>query len=137
MFLFDAANSLAPTSPSLPTGVGVGIALAYGMNWLKKLSQVPKITYYTTKLNTIIRAVTSFVATLGVSISWTSTTHTLAIGNLTLGVIGMGLYHWLVQYGTQHLSEGWLQSIEIAKYRSQSENIPPKIQTPAPAPAQP
>lgn len=126
---FDATNTLAPSSPTLPTSVGVGIVCAYIVHFVKKLKQVPKINFYSTKLNAIIRASTSFASTIGVSVSWSSTNHQLIIGNITLAVIVGGIYHWGVQYGIQHGFESLFQSMQISTFRAQTENMPSKAPT--------
>jgi len=131
--LVDAGNNLAPSSPTLPTSVGVAVACAYLVTFFKKLQQVPWINFYSVKMNAIVRAATSFVSTIGVSVSWSSDTRTLTIGNITVAVIVSGLYHWIVQYGVQHGFESLFQSMAISTYRAQAENMPPKAAlTPGP-----
>lgn len=125
--LLDASNSLAPSSPTLPTSVGVAIVCAYLLNFVKKLKQIPQVSFYTTKLNSIIRAVTSFASTIGVSIQWSSTSHTLTIGNLTLAVVAGGLFHWVAQYGAQHGFEALFQSMQMGSLRAQKENLDPHL----------
>ena len=124
---FDSANTLAPTSPTLPTSVGVGIVCAYLVTFVKRAKQIPWITFYSTKINTLIRAGTSFLSTIGVTVSWSSVTHTLTIGNLTLAVVVGGIYHWVVQFGIQQIAESSFQSMQIGTLRSQKENLDPHL----------
>ena len=71
MFI-EAVNALTPTTPTIPTGAVVAIFSAYLMDFLKRLNSLPKVTYFSTKLNAWIRVALSGVGTLGVSWSWSS-----------------------------------------------------------------
>jgi hypothetical protein len=111
MTFLDAVNALTPVSSTLPTSVGVAIFSGYALDLLKRLKSVPKINYYTTKLNTILRVVLSGIGTLGVSWAWSpdGTGHMLQIIVPAWTAVGVGLWHWVVQYGLQHGFEGVLQ----------------------------
>jgi hypothetical protein len=106
MFL-DTANLLAPAAPSIPTSVGVDIVLAYALDYIKRIEAIPKVSYYTTRLNTAIRIVLSGVGTLGVSWVWSpaGTGHQLLINIPAWTVIIAGLWHWATNYGVQHMTE--------------------------------
>jgi hypothetical protein len=113
---------LEPNSPVLPTSVGVAVISAYIMHLLKAAKSVPKVSFATTKLNAIIRAIMSGIGTIGISLSWAAAATgggTVSIAVPSLGVLLAGLWHWAVQYGLQHFSEGTLQMMrqlsEIAK----------------------
>ena len=111
MFL-EAANTLAPSSPTLPTSLGVAILSGYVMHLAKASKKLPWITFYTTKLNFAIRGVIAAVGTIGVGMKWAASSGgggQLAITIPSVAVLLAGLYHWAVQFGVQHLSETVLQ----------------------------
>lgn len=107
MFI-ETANNLAPSSPTIPTSLGVALVTGFVLHLLKVWAKIPWIDFYTTKLNTILRLVLSAIGTLGVSLKWAAATGgggTLAITIPTLAVIIAGLWHWAIQYVTQYSSE--------------------------------
>lgn len=105
--LIDASHVLSPEAPSIPTSVGVSILFAYILDNAKRLKQVPIISYYTTRLNTILRIVLSGIGTVGTTWVWSNsgTDHQLLITFPAGSVIIAGLWHWAINYGTQHFSE--------------------------------
>jgi hypothetical protein len=107
--LFDTASPLAPSSSVIPTSVGVAIVSAYMLDWAKRLKQVPKISYYSTRLNTWLRVLMAGIGTLGVSWAWSpvSTTgrHELMIMFPSNAALLAGLYHWTIQFCMQHFGE--------------------------------
>jgi hypothetical protein len=115
--MFFDTNALAPAAPTIPTSVGVAIIAAYALDLAKRLKQIPQVSYYTTKLNTILRIILSGIGTLGVSWVWSSagTGHQLLISIPAGSVILAGLWHWATSYGIQHFSE-----IQLAQ-RSQAQ----------------
>lgn len=117
MFL-EATQTLAPSSPALPTGVGVAIVFGYLLDVAKRLKQVPKINYYTQRLNFAIRVIMSGIGTLGVSWVWSSTTtggHQFILNLPAWSIITTGIWHWVIQYGVQHGFEIQLYQRETAK----------------------
>lgn len=110
MFL-DIQNALAPVSPSLPTSVGVAIFCGYAMDALKRFKSIPKVNYYTTKLNIFLRVVMAGIGTLGISYVWSAAGegHTLLIAIPAWTALTTGVWHWVVQYGMQHGFESILQ----------------------------
>jgi hypothetical protein len=133
MILFDAANTLAPTSPTIPTGLGVAILSAYGMDLIKRLKQFPKVTYYSAKLNSLIRLGAAAAGTLGVSFTWSK------LGGVGAGyqfvttipglsVLALGAYHLAVQYGLTNISEIILAQREVAKQAKLVQAMAPKIE---------
>lgn len=90
----------------LLTYVTSGAACAYILRLLQKWNKTPWINEYTGQINIAIRAILSFIATVGISYQWDAKAHVLTIGNLEWNVIGVGLWHWLGQYAMQH---GWGQ----------------------------
>lgn len=131
--LLDASNALAPTSSTLPTAAGVAIVSGMILDYAKRLQKIPKISYYTTKLNNLIRLAMSGVGTLGVSWVWSAagTGHQLLITIPAWSVIGLGLWHWAIQYGGQYGFE------QILQLRPLPPSAGPKLDevVPAPAPA--
>lgn len=118
MLYLQTANSLTPTSPSLPTSVSAAIVLGYALDTLKRLQQFPKINYYSTKLNTWIRLAMTGLATVGVSWTWSSTTNGghQWIWNLPAWtVLLIGIWHWATQYGMQQIFEIGLAARPIAQ----------------------
>jgi hypothetical protein len=111
MTLFDAASTLTPISSTLPTSVGVAIVSGYALDFLKRLKTLPQVNYYTTTLNAIVRVVLSGIGTLGVSWAWSAAGagHQLLITIPAWSAVGVGVWHWAVQYGLQHGFEGVLQ----------------------------
>ena len=112
ILLAQAVNSaLTPVSPTLPTSVGVAIAFGYILDLFKRLKQVPKINYYNTKLNLLLRIALSGIGTLGISWAWSpaGTGHQLLITIPAWPIVIEGAWHWFVQYGMQHGFEGILQ----------------------------
>lgn len=119
--MFDT-SVLAPNSPVIPTSVGLSIIFAYILDYAKRIKQVPKVTYYTTKLNSILRLIMSGVGTLGVSYVWSSTPaggHQLLITIPSAAALGSGVFHWAVAYATQHFSEIQLAQRDVAKQAQQ------------------
>ena len=107
--LFDAASPLAPSSSVIPTSVGVAIVSAYALDWAKRLKQIPRVSYYSTRLNTWLRVLMAGIGTLGVSWAWSPVSgsggHELLITFPSNAALLAGLWHWSIQYGTQHFAE--------------------------------
>ena len=114
---FEANSAIYPSSPVVPTSVGVAIAAAYLLDLAKRLKQFPKISYYSTKLNSWIRICTAAVGTVGVSWSWAAygTGHQLLITIPAWSAIGDYIWHWAVAYGIQHLAEIQLAQRQVAQ----------------------
>lgn len=125
--LSEAITTLTPSSSTIPTSVGVAFVMAYALDFLKRVEQVPKINYYTTKLNSWLRLLTSGIGTLGVSWVWSAAGagHQLLITIPAWSVLGAGLWHWAISYGTQHLVEIQLAQRPIAQ-KATSEQVAPK-----------
>jgi hypothetical protein len=145
-FFESSVNSLAPTSPSIPTAVAVAIVLGYLQDFAKRLNSLPKINYYSNKLNSWIRLIATGAATVGVSWTWSSLPgggHQWVWTIPTGVVIATGLWHWAVQYGMQHGWEILLSQRQVAKTAMISQatylrtsNEPEPVEVPAgPAPA--
>lgn len=115
--MFVEASTLAPSSSTLPTSVGVAIVMGYILDYIKRLNTIPKINYYTTKLNSWLRLAMAGVGTLGIAYTWSAvgTGHQLLISIPAWSVVGAGLWHWVVQYGAQHGWEIILAQRPIAK----------------------
>jgi hypothetical protein len=81
------------------------------LDYAKRLKEVPKISYYTGKMNNLIRLIMSGVGTLGVSWAWSAagTGHQLLINVPAWSVLALGIWHWAVQYGMQYTAEQVLQ----------------------------
>ena len=111
LFITDLQNTLSPSSPSLPTSVGVAIVSGYVLNLLKGLKSIPKISYYSTRLNMFLRILMSGIGTLGVTWVWSQAGegHQLLITIPAWSAIGLGAWHWFIQYGMLHGFEGILQ----------------------------
>jgi hypothetical protein len=133
--LLDTVNSLAPSSSTLPTSLGVAIVMGYILDFTKRLNQIPKITYFTTKLNSWIRLAMAGAGTLGISWTWSSLPNgghqwvwTLPAGTVILA----GLWHWAVQYGAQHGWEILLAQRPVAQsaMRAQQEQEPKQVVKP-------
>lgn len=100
--MFIEAGTVGPSSAIVPTQLSAAVACGYLMWLLQKAQSIPWISQATTRLNVIMRLIASGVSTVGISIAWQPANHTLVIGNLTLGVVVIGLYHLAVQYATTH-----------------------------------
>ena len=128
MFI-EAVNALTPTTPTIPTGAVVAIFSAYLMDFLKRLNSLPKVTYFSTKLNAWIRVALSGVGTLGVSWSWSgagAAMITIPAGS----VLAIGVYHWAEQFCITHFSEIILAQRQVAKaaISAQSDQKPAVIE---------
>jgi hypothetical protein len=127
MIVFDT-SVLAPAAPTIPTSVGVAILSAYALDFAKRTKQIPWVSYYTTKLNTLIRIALSGIGTLGVSWAWSSagTGHELLITIPAWSIVLAGLWHWATSYGVQHFSEIQLAQRPVAQVamRAQQEDAP-------------
>lgn len=126
MLLIDATHLLAPESPTLPTSVGVAIIFAYILDTAKRLNRVPKISYYTTKLNNIVRIILSGIGTLGTTWVWSNSgsNHQLLITIPAWSVIFAGLWHWVINYGVQHFSEIQLAQRPVAQEAMREQKKP-------------
>jgi hypothetical protein len=124
--MFIDVSNLAPNSPSIPTGVGVAILSAYVMDALKRFKAIPQVSYYSTKLNNIIRIILSGIGTLGVSWVWSAagTGHQLLITIPAWSAVGLGLYHWAASYGIQHFSEIQLAQRSVAQEAMREQKAP-------------
>ncbi|HUK48103.1 MAG TPA: hypothetical protein VLW06_10950 [Terriglobales bacterium] len=112
MILADAVSGLKPIAPTVPTSIAVAVICGSMLDLLKRLQSIPKITYYTTRLNIILRIIMSGLGTLGISWTWSaagSGAHELVIGIPAWSALAYGVWHWAVQYGMQHGFEGILQ----------------------------
>ena len=135
--LFDA-SVLAPSAPTVPTSVGVSILAAYVLDYAKRIEMVPWISYYTTKLNTLLRVILSGIGTLGVSWVWSpsGTGHQLLIMIPAFSVILAGLWHWATAFGVQHFAEIQLAQRPTAQaaMRAQQEEAPKQVAKPLAVP---
>jgi len=105
--MFFDSNVMAPNSPVIPTAVGLAILQAYALDWIKRFDKLPQVTYFTNRLNTVLRLLMAGAGTLGVSWTWSKagTGHELLISIPAWSALLSGLYHWGVAYGMQHFSE--------------------------------
>jgi hypothetical protein len=116
--MFDA-SVLAPSSPTMPTSVIVAVLSAYVMHLLKAAKSLPKINFYTTKLNFGLRAAMSAIGTIGISLKWAAATAgggTVVIAIPGAMVLLSGLWHWAGQFGVQH---GFESVFQIARQLSE------------------
>lgn len=128
MFL-ETVNALAPTSPTVPTGLGLALALGYIQHMLKRLESLPKINFYSTKINFALRVVLSGLGTLGLSWAWSSAPdggHHLSLYIPSFAVLLLGAWHWFVQFAVQHGFEGILQSTQQTADVSKESGVPAK-----------
>jgi len=130
--LVDSATALTPTTPTIPTSLVIAIFSAYAMDFLKRLKQLPKINYYSTKLNSLIRLALSGIGTLGVAWSWSAagTGHQLLITIPAWSAVAIGLYHWGAQFVATQFSEIILAQRQVAKaaITAQADMKPPVIE---------
>jgi len=135
--MFDAANTLAPTAPSLPTSVGVAVFSGYLLDALKRFRAIPRVNYYSDRLNTGLRIVLSGIGTLGIAWKWSAagTGHQLLITIPSWLAILAGLYHWALQFGQTQLTEIVLSQRQVAKAAIiQQAALKPLPEEPAAAP---
>ena len=127
--LFDAAV-LAPAAPTIPTSVGVAILSAYALDTAKRLKAIPRVSYYTNKLNTVLRVILSGIGTLGVSWVWSAagTGHQLLITIPAWSVILAGLWHWATSYGVQQFAEIQLAQRPAAQEAMREQQSPKQDQ---------
>jgi hypothetical protein len=127
-----ATPLLAPAAPTIPTSVGVAIIAAYALDFAKRLAVIPKVSYYTTKLNILIRVILSGIGTLGVSWAWSSagTGHELLITIPAWSIVLAGLWHWATSYGVQHMTEIQLAQRSVAQeaMRTQKAGSPGPVE---------
>src|ERR1700691_5151876 len=132
--LLDTTNLLAPAAPSIPTSVGVAIVFAYALDYAKRLNAIPQVSYYTTKLNTLLRIILSGIGTLGVSWVWSpaGTGHQLLITIPAWTIVATGLWHWATSFGVQHFAEIQLAQRPTAQaaMRAQQETEPKQVVKP-------
>jgi len=121
--MFDSVATLAPTSSTVPTSVGVAIVSAYVLDYAKRFEKLPQVTYYSNKLNSWLRLALAGIGTFGVSYVWSAvgTGHQLILNIPAWSVLGSGLWHWAIQYGTQHFSEIILAQRPVAKQAAQEQ----------------
>ena len=127
--LFDA-SALAPATPTIPTSVGVAILSAYLLDAAKRLKQIPQVSYYTTKLNTLLRMALSGIGVLGVGWVWSAagTGHQLLITIPAWNVVFTGLWHWATSYGVQHFAEIQLAQRPTAQAAMREQQAPKEDQ---------
>lgn len=128
--MFVEASAVAPASAVVPTQLSAAMACGYVLWLLQKAQSVPWVNQYTVKLNALLRLFASGAATLGVSVAWSSAQHQLIIGNLTLGVVSAGLWHWFTQYAATH---GFEKILNVASTSNVPLIPPPAMQAAAAA----
>ena len=90
--------------PNLAVSVFTSSALSvYLIQKLKDSKYFPWLTAETAKLNRVASALLAALGAVGLQYQWTSSTHTLVITNLTLSVIGLGIWHWLQHFTLQEV----------------------------------
>lgn len=102
--------------------ITAGAALAYVLRLVQRWEKLPWITQHTQGITVLARLLLSFVATLGISWTWSAgdkAGHVLAIAIPSWTVLAHGLWHWFGQYALQH---GWGQVLNIGTLQ--------KIETP-------
>jgi hypothetical protein len=114
----------------------VAIVSAYLLDWAKRLKQVPRISYYSTRLNTWLRVLMAGIGTLGVSWAWSpvSTTggHQLLVVFPSNAALVVGVWHWAIQFGTQHFAEIQLaqrptaQKAMVEQAKDEPKDLPSK-----------
>jgi hypothetical protein len=130
--LLQAGNMLAPSTPVIPTSVGVAILLAYAMDYAKRLEKLPRVSYYSNKVNTWLRFASSGIGTLGVSWVWSAagTAHQLLITIPAFSALVAGLFHWAASYGLQHFMEIQLSQREVAQTAMREQQGPQEVVKP-------
>jgi hypothetical protein len=150
MFFDVNSPALTPTSPSLPTSVAVAIFSGYVLDYLKRFRAIPKINYYSTRLNAFLRVVLSGIGTLGIAWTWSAagTGHQLLITIPAWSAVALGVWHWCLQVGQTQLTEIVLSQqpqakaamVQQAVYKPPTQkpttaaeaNLPPKESDPVP-----
>lgn len=127
--MFVDPGVLAPNSPVIPTSVAVAIVSAYVLDYLKRFSALPGVTYYTTKLNAWLRLAMSGLGTLGVSWSWSAagTGHQLLINIPAWSVLVLAIWHWGIAFAMQHMAEIQLSQRQVAKQAMIAQSSGPFI----------
>lgn len=78
--------------------------VVYAMNKLKAAKWFPLIQKDWTWINRSFSMFVAFAVSVGIHYTWTADTgggHTLVLQIPTLGVLGLGVWHWLNQYCLQ------------------------------------
>jgi hypothetical protein len=129
--LFEV-SALAPTTPTIPTSMGVAILSAYVLDAAKRFKALPTVSYYSTKLNTVLRVILSGIGTLGVSWAWSSagTGHQLLITIPAWAALLTGLWHWATSYGVQHFAEIQLAQRPTAQAAMRDQQEPKQVVKP-------
>lgn len=135
MFIEAAAGVAEPSSAVVPTQISAAMACGYVLWLLQKAQNLPWVSQTTVKLNAMIRLAAAFGSTIGISIAWSGSTHTLVIGNLTAAVALHGLWHVFTQYAATHGFEKILNVIpstavakgSTAEVVPATEPAPPKV----------
>jgi hypothetical protein len=94
----------------LSTQITAAAAGAYALRLIQKWDKLPWVTSHTKLISAAFRTVLAFVASVGISLSWNGADHTLIISNLSLAILGKGLWHVFSLYAFQH---GWGQLFNV------------------------
>ena len=91
-------------APDLTLSTITSSAVAvYIIQQLKTVSWWPALSKHFQGAARQWSALLAAFSTVGLQWQWTGATHTLIISNLTLGVILLGLWHWLAHFSTQEI----------------------------------
>ena len=99
----------------LYTHMATAAAFAYVMNHLQAAKAIPWVTKDTAAINGVIRALLAFIATIGISWTWSAGTnggHQLMIAIPSVAVLGHGIFNWFGQYAIQH---GWEKVFNVGQ----------------------
>jgi hypothetical protein len=120
----------------LYTHITAAALFAYLMDHLQRWGKIPWINRETTKLNTGIRLVLSFLATVGIHWTWGGTWtegRQIVVAIPAIGVLGHALWNWAGQFAMQHFGErvldvGRTWKIDPKVFNDLVEAIASKIQ---------
>lgn len=90
--------------PNVALSVFTSSALAvWFIQKLKTSKYFPWLTAETARASRAASILIAALASAGLGMAWTSSTHTLVISNLTWQVVGLGLWHFAQHFTTQEV----------------------------------
>jgi hypothetical protein len=75
--------------------------VVYIINTIKSTGWFMKLKSWLPQAERVASALLAALSTAGLQWQWTPETHTLVIANLTLAVVGLGVWHWVQHYVLQ------------------------------------
>jgi hypothetical protein len=104
-----------PNASIAASHIGGTLLVVSGIQWVKKLKAIPWVATGTKAVSRVLSILAAFCVQAGINYEWTANpngTHNLLLTNVSLAVVGIGLFHVITQFLYQETGYQVLQGIQ-------------------------